>query len=285
MLTIGELADTLEAELSILQLTGPRGDEALADAMVGWSQAADPEGELVFAQLAVFGAAADGDAVAAICDARLTAVETLDVLSSLVSKSLVGRWDDGSRRRGSGCCGWFASTRGPSWLSGTGPTNCGGRHAECFCALAEQAAPHLTTHDQQAWLATIDRELGNIRDAIGWSVQHEPELAYRIIAALGRWCYLRTLRRGPDLGGECAAGLAGAPITLRAPVLQLAGTLAFLQCDYAAATTLMGEAHQLYAAAGDQAGIVSCTSRLGSIAREQGRYAEAERLHSGRRSS
>ena len=281
VLTIGELADTLEAELSILQLAGPRGDEALADAMVGWShELLTPKEKLVFAQLAVFGGGFDRDAVAAICDAGLTGVETVDVLASLVSKSLVARRDDGSphaRFRLLRLVRQYARAQ----LDLQDKTEeLRRRHAEYFCSLVEQAAPHLTTHDQQTWLATIDRELGNIRDAIGWSVQHQPELAYRIIAALGRWCYLHgRYSDGRIWAANALQAWPDAPGTLRAPVLQLAGTLAFLQCDYAAATTLMSEAHELYAAAGDQIGMFWCTSRLGSIAREQGRYAEAERLH------
>ena len=281
VLTIGELADTLDAELSILQLTGPHGDEALADAMVGWShELLTPKEKQVFAQLAVFGGGFDRDAVAAICDAGLTEVETLDVLSSLVSKSLVARRDDGSphaRFRLLRLVRQYARAQ----LDQQDRTEqlCR-RHAEYFCSLAERAAPHLTTHDQQTWLATLDRELNNLRDAIGWSVHHQPELAYRIIAALGRWCYLHgRYAEGRVWAANALQAWPDAPATLRAPVLQLAGTLAFLQCDYAAATTLMTEARRLSVAAGDEAGLVACISRLGSIAREQGRYAEAELLH------
>jgi predicted ATPase/DNA-binding XRE family transcriptional regulator len=282
VLTIGELADTLEAELSILQLTGPQGDEALADAMVGWShELLTPKEKLVFAQLAVFGGSFDREAVAAVCDAGLTVVETLDVLSSLVSKSLVARRDDGSPQARFRLLRLVRQYALAQLDQQDRTEELRRRHATYFCALAEQAAPHLTTHDQQTWLATIDRELGNIRDAIGWSVQREPELAYRIIAALGRWCYLHgRYADGRIWAASALQAWTDAPTALRAPVLELAGTLAFLQCDYAAATTLMTEARQLCIAAGDQTGIVSCTSRLGSIAREQGRYPEAERLHS-----
>ena len=281
VLTIGELADTLEAELSILQLAGPRGDEALADAMVGWShELLTPKEKLVFAQLAVFGGSFDRDAVAAICDAGLTGVETVDVLASLVSKSLVARRDDSSPHARFRLLRLVRQYARAQLDLQDGTEELRRRHAEYFCSLAEQAAPYLTTHDQQTWLATIDRELGNIRDAIGWSVQHRPELAYRIIAALGRWCYLHgRYSDGRIWAANALQAWPDAPGTLRAPVLQLAGTLAFLQCDYPAATILMSEAHELYAAAGDQIGMLWCTSRLGSIAREQGRYADAERLH------
>ena len=58
-----------------------------------------------------------------------------------------------------------------------------------------------------------------------------------------------------------------APTALRAPVLQLAGTLAFFQCDYAESTRMVEQAYDLYARDSDDAGLVWCTSRLGAIAR------------------
>ena len=70
-----------------------------------------------------------------------------------------------------------------------------------------------------------------------------------------------------------------APSKLRAPVLVLAGTLAFLQCDYSEAKPLVEEARSLFAATGDHAGLVWSIGRLGAIAREQGRYEQSAELH------
>ena len=256
VLTIGELADTLEAELSILQLSGPHGDEALADAMVGWShELLTPTEKLVFAQLAVFGGSFDREAVAAVCDAGLNEVETLDVLSSLVSKSLVARRDDGSPHARFRLLRLVRQYARAQLERQDRAEELRRRHAEYVCALVEQAAPHLTTHDQQSWLAALDRELDNLRDAISWSAQHQPELAYRIVAALDRWCYLHgRYADGRVWAASALQAWPDAPTTLRAPVLQLAGTLAFLQCDYAAATSLMTAARRLYVAANDHAG-------------------------------
>jgi tetratricopeptide (TPR) repeat protein len=154
------------------------------------------------------------------------------------------------------------------------------RHAEYYRDLVEEAAPRLTGHDQHEWLMIIDREVGNIRPAITWSIQHKPEIAMRTVAALGRWCYLRgRYTDGRRWASSALRAWADAPSALRAPVLVLAGTLAFLQCDYAEAKPLVEKAQALFATTGDRAGLAWSIGRLGTIAREQGRYEESAELH------
>ncbi len=64
-----------------------------------------------------------------------------------------------------------------------------------------------------------------------------------------------------------------------AAVLTGAGVLAFLQCDYAVAAERLTKARAVYAEEGDQVGLATTLQRLGSIAREEGRYADARTLH------
>ena len=102
----------------------------------------------------------------------------------------------------------------------------------------------------------------------------------RIVAALGRWCYLRG--RYTDGRRWAASALRASPDArneLRAPVLVLAGTLAFLQCDYAEARPLVEEARALFSAIGNRPGLVWSIGRLGAIAREQGNYESSAELH------
>ena len=97
VLTVHELADTLESELSILQTPGPGGEQELVDAMVGWTyQRLSATEQLIFERLSVFGGSFSRTAVTEVCGAGLSEMEVVDVLSSLVSKSLVVRQDEGS---------------------------------------------------------------------------------------------------------------------------------------------------------------------------------------------
>ena len=78
--------------------------------------------------------------------------------------------------------------------------------------------------------------------------------------------------RGGDLGPDAPAGL-------RAKALLGGGRLALLQCDYAPAVRRLEAALRLYRELGDPRGIASSLQVLGSVAREQGRYARAVELH------
>ena len=71
----------------------------------------------------------------------------------------------------------------------------------------------------------------------------------------------------------------GAPAALRAKALLGSGRLALLQCDYAPAVRRLEAALRLYRELADAPGIASTLQVLGSVAREQGRYARSMELH------
>lgn len=131
------------------------------------------------------------DAATHVGGEGFTSTEVLDIMSTLVSTSLVARRDDGSayaRFRQLQLVQAYAMAR----LAEAGELEATQRrHAEFYCELAERAASYLTTRNQQRWLAVLDRELGNIGRAITWSSGHDPELALRLSVAIGPWCYLR----------------------------------------------------------------------------------------------
>ena len=105
-------------------------------------------------------------------------------------------------------------------------------------------------------------------------------MAFRTVAALGRWCYLRgRYTDGRRWAAKALRAWPDAPSELRAPVLVLAGTLASLQCDYDEARPLVEEAQSLFAEIGDRVGLVWSIGRLGAIAREQGMYEKSAELH------
>jgi predicted ATPase/DNA-binding XRE family transcriptional regulator len=281
VLTVHELADTLDSELNILQAPGPGGQQELVDAMVGWTyQRLSGTEQLIFERLSVFGGSFTRAAVTEVCGSGLGEIEVVDVLSSLVSKSLVVRQDEGSQQARFRLLQLIRQYARSRFALHPDRVITHRRHAEYYRDLVERAAPRLTGHDQHEWLSIIDREVGNIRPAITWSIRHQPEIALRTVAALGRWFYLRgRYTDGRRWAASALRACPGAPGGLRAPVLVLAGTLAFLQCDYAEAKPLVEDAQKLFAEAGDQEGMIWSIGRLGAIAREQGRYQESAELH------
>lgn len=278
VLTVSELAETLERSLAILHRSR---DASLTDEVVGWSyRLLTPVEQVMFARLAVFTASFSRDDAAAVCGAGLSHVEVLDALASLVSKSLVIRTEDvgaAARFRLLQVVREFARDR----LAASGEVEAQReRHARHVLGLVERAAPELVGPDQQRWLDLLERQVTDIRAAVGWLTEHAPTDAQRLVGASWRWCYLRgryaegrawaeaALEAGPD-----------SPATVRAPALSGAGMLAFLQCDYDVAAQRIEAAHRLYAEAGDDEGRAWCLARLGSIARERGAYSDARRLH------
>ena len=281
VLTVRELADTLDSELGILQTPGPTGDHELVDAMVSWSyQLLSPREKLIFERLSVFASAFGRDAVTAICGVELSEVEVVDVLSNLVSKSLVSRRDDSSPRARFRLLHLIRQYAQDRFEMRPDAETIRERYAEYFCRLAEEAAAHFASHDQHQWLTAVDRELNNVRRAMTWAVESRPEIALRMVAALGRWCYLRgRYSDGRTWAANALSAAPDAPSSLLAPALELAATLAFLQCDYVDAKAMAERAHDLYRRTDDRAGVAWSNARLGSIARELGDYDRSEALH------
>ena len=57
-------------------------------------------------------------------------------------------------------------------------------HAAQMVAFAEAAEPHLLGPDEGLWLDRCEAELGNLRAALAWTLEHDPDVAVRIAASL-----------------------------------------------------------------------------------------------------
>ena len=159
-------------------------------------------------------------------------------------------------------------------------------HLEYVTDLVEHAAAGIERVEEQAGpleleLDRLDTELANIRRASEHAQQGgDPEAALRIAAPLDRYAYLRgryhQVRQWMD---EAVACCPDAPAALRARALLGSGRLALLQCDYAPAVRRLEAALRQYRELDDPRGIAGALQVLGSVAREQGRYARAVELH------
>ena len=278
VLTISELADTLDRTLTILSRSR---DTSLTEEVVGWSyRLLTPVEQAIFARLSVFTASFSRDDAAAVCAVGLSQVEVLDALASLVSKSLVIRTEDvgsSARFRLLYVVRAFARDRLAASADLTGVLR---RHALHVLAFVEGAAAELTGRDQHRWLDLLERQVTDIRAALGWLTEHAPIDAQRLVGASWRWCYLRGRYAEGRAWAEAALDAApDSPPATRARALSGAGMLAFLQCDYEVARERIEAARELYAGQGDDDGLAWCLARLGSIARERGEYESARQLH------
>jgi predicted ATPase/DNA-binding CsgD family transcriptional regulator len=173
-------------------------------------------------------------------------------------------------------------------------------HADYYLLLATRAQSGLEGAGQARWLEQLGRDHDNIRAVLQRALGSLEQAA-----AVDGAVPAGVAAGGADLGARMAALMwpfwyrhgdyhearawleRAAEMVLRQPVAALvmaavltgAGVLAFLQCDYAVAAERLTKARAVYEEEGDQVGLATTLQRLGSIAREEGRYADARMLH------
>jgi predicted ATPase/DNA-binding CsgD family transcriptional regulator len=127
-------------------------------------------------------------------------------------------------------------------------------HALAMRELAERAEPHLLGPRERQWDDRLDADLGNLRAALTWSLEHDLETALRIGAALWvywAWYHLPEGRRWLTAALARAATPAD-PVRLKALITDAA--LAGLTGDVARSLESAGTALTMARAAGNVAG-------------------------------
>jgi predicted ATPase/DNA-binding XRE family transcriptional regulator len=143
-----------------------------------------------------------------------------------------------------------------------------GGHAAYYAALARAAAPQLRGAGQERWLQRLHADYHNLRAALEWFADHDPEAGLRCAADLCQFWHMRSLlSEGRDwlarLLARCEADVCRAA---RAQALCAAGFLAYQQGDHLRAEQLSAESLALHRALGDRQGAVAALMNLGSVA-------------------
>jgi predicted ATPase/class 3 adenylate cyclase len=155
-------------------------------ATVQWSYSLlDAREQAVLRALSVFVDGFDLEAAEAVCErVDVESLDVLDVLGSLVDKSLVGaRQDQETVRYGLlETIRQFAAER---LLDSGESTAAAVANAHCayFIALAQEAGPHLIGPDQGRWLARLGADHANLRRAIE-RASADPAKGARVVRAL-----------------------------------------------------------------------------------------------------
>jgi non-specific serine/threonine protein kinase len=278
LLTPSMILHRLLSNLDLLARTAPDvppRHQTLREA-IRWSHdLLGPAAQEMFRRLAVFHGGGTLQAVETVAGG--TAGNVLDPLASLVDNSLLlhdPQPDGDSRFRLLDTIREFAGEQ----LEASGEReDLRSRHAQYYGALAETAEPALSGPDQAAWLERLEREHDNFRAALAHAAergQHEAGLA--LAAALGRFWErhgysteaLSWLSRFVDRA-------AGAPPTLRAKALNVAGNLARSRGEYAVAIERYEQALALRREAQDPRGIAIALNNLGVAAKDQSDYGRA----------
>ncbi|MFN8516535.1 MAG: BTAD domain-containing putative transcriptional regulator [Chloroflexia bacterium] len=211
--------------------------------------------------------AVDGGAV----DSR-QATDTLDLLTALVTKSLVQveQQAEGTRYRLLETVRQYAAERIAD-ASAAGELAAAQRHhAGYYVELVEEADPQLLGDQRAVWLGVLERDYGNVRAALAWAVTApDATIALRFGISLAYFWYWRS-----DLteGRHWLEAILRLPGTddpkQRANVLNSAAVLAYNQLDFERAQALHHERLPIVRALGDKRAIAFGLHNLGTVVRE-----------------
>ncbi|SDG67915.1 Predicted ATPase [Lentzea fradiae] len=179
-LPLSEIAARLDDRFRLLshgpRTAAPRHRTLHAVVEWSWELLDDAERDLA-ARFTVFTGSASLAAVTAVTGSDV------GVLTSLVDKSLVEM--HGDRYRMLDTIRAFCAARAPDLRA---------RHARWFLDRAREAEPHLRSHDQVRWLASLTADHDDLVAAVTWATGHDPCLALRLVAALSTYYWFRGLR-------------------------------------------------------------------------------------------
>jgi predicted ATPase/DNA-binding CsgD family transcriptional regulator len=283
VLGVEQIAERLEHDWRLLGQAnrGAPARQQTIHATLEWShRMLSPAEQALFRRLAVFRGTISLEAVEAVGAAdEAERATVVDVLARLVDHSLVQVVE----RAGEGRYRLLETVRqyGLEKLAASGEAEAVQRaQTQYLIELAERAQAGLAGPEQARWLERLEAERDDLRAVLDRELNDAPETAGRIAGLLWPFWSRRGAYQEARIRLERAAALADEMTpAVRVGVLTGAGVLAFLQCDYLLATTRLEAALRLNHELGDRRGVATVLQRLGSIAREQGRYDEARRQH------
>ncbi len=260
-LSPAQILERLSQRLDLLR--GGRDADARQQtlrATIAWSyDLLSEEEQGLFRSLAVFAGGCTLEAAEEVANADL------DTLQSLVEKSLL-RFSDERY--------WMLETireYAGERLAGKGETReLGLRHAEFFLALADEARPHLETHEQAEWLGRIEVEHDNVRAALSCLESADAERFIRLAVDVWRFWEMRAhfaegrqwLRRALTLNPE--------PSPQRWAALEGAALLVYYPEGHRGVGPLAEELLEVARQIGDRASIAQSLLLLGHLEAAEG---------------
>jgi predicted ATPase/class 3 adenylate cyclase len=273
LLTPEQLLGRLTQRLDLLRGTRDADDRhATLRTTIAWSyDLLDHQEQELFAGLSVFAAGCTLESAESVCDADL------DTLASLLDKSLT--------RRRTGRLGeeryWMLETirefarecldaRGAAGLLQR-------RHAERMLAIAQ--ATHLSEDDDEPFqFATALAERDDLRAALDWATEHDPELALELAVSLENFWNAHAPDEGRQRFELLLARTRSETRPLRASAHRAYGGTLDLTGAWELAWDQYEESLSMARRLGDERGIASATHRLAMSAASRGQTEQARRL-------
>jgi predicted ATPase/DNA-binding SARP family transcriptional activator len=214
----------------------------------------EPNAQQLFARLGVFSGGWTLAAAEAVCDAAL------EDLGALVDESLVQQRD--------ARFSMLEIVREYALERLDGHDDLRKRHLAYFVALAGEAEPELSRGDQTTWLARIEDEHDNLREALGFALEtRDASSASRLVVGIRRlWQIHGYLAEGREAIDAALALAPDTPSELRAQALNMAGILAGEQGEFDTARVSISAALDDARAVGATRAISSALVNLGNLA-------------------
>lgn len=284
VLSVEQIAERLRNDTTLLRQTRrtvPGRHRTLQDTLEWSHQLLAPAEQRLFRRLAVFHGNFSLRAAEAVCaDELLPPEEILDLLTLLIDQSLVQMVESPSlpRYRMLGTLRRYGLRK----LEASGELEATvARHVAHYHALVPDIHAGLAGPQQVMWVEGLELDHDNLSDALERLYRQSPEQGAELACALWPFYYQRGYYDEARRWFEAALdhGDRLSPSALVDALLK-AGEVTFLQCDYVVAAGHLERTLQLVAGErGDARAEAVARQRLGTIAREQGRYEEARRLH------
>jgi predicted ATPase/class 3 adenylate cyclase len=262
VLTPQAILDRLSDRLGLLSGGArdlPERQQTLRGA-IAWSHDLLEEADRrAFARISVFSGGATLEQIEEVCFAPAERVQSLDVVTSLVDKSLLREEAAGGvpRFRMLETIREFAAAQ----LDASGEADSlRARHAAAILAFAEEAAPFVLGAEGRTWLDRYELDRDNIRAAATWAVERpHTETALRMLSACWRYWQIRGYLIEARAFSEKALALADGDDypEAREAALEAAGGIAYWQGDFDAARVWYQQTLDLARARGDDRAVAN----------------------------
>ena len=285
LLSLPALQERLTSRLNLLT-SGPRDlppHQQTLRKTIGWSyDLLLPDEQHLYALLGVFAGGWTLEAAEMIWQvAGSSSTDLLDLLSSLLDKSMIIRADSGAGRPRFAMLEAIREYALEQLRAARLDDTARQHHAAFFTRLCEQAEPHLTGPAQREWLDALDEEHANIRAALAYAAERSAVLPLaQISSAIWRFWHVHGhVQEGRGWLMQAIAHGAQVPAALRARVQTSAGWLANVQGDLSAAEQHFAQALEDAQSAADQDAIGQALGGLGRMAHLHGNAERAARLY------